>query len=90
MKNAAGYHPGPATPSTTDGAPLRLKIFYQDWVQVGSIWFEVVLVIGAFVELLGMRPILSVSARLLIAQFNFFYDFTFTMFCSIVSLFALS
>ena len=23
MKNAAGYHPGPITPSMTDGAPLE-------------------------------------------------------------------
>ena len=22
MKNVAGYHPGPVTPSTSDGAPL--------------------------------------------------------------------
>ena len=25
VKNAAGYHPGPVTPSTADGAPLSFK-----------------------------------------------------------------
>ena len=26
MKNAAGYHPGPVTPSTADGAPFVLEV----------------------------------------------------------------
>ena len=29
MKNAAGYHLGPVTPSTTDGAPLKKQKNYK-------------------------------------------------------------
>ena len=44
MKNAAGYHPGTVTPSTTDGAPLH-DLYLQDeasmnepgWLQDGQV-----------------------------------------------------